>query len=130
MSTSLLYNAFGIIGYFHHSTSFIAGTIPVAIQDDRWRLRCPVCRSREVRNRGRQVRRFRTVPISRKAVYIDLAVQWIECTKCQVVRQVKVQFSDEHKRYTRAFERLLLDLSRQMTIQAVDRLFWGELGSG
>ena len=121
MSTSLLYHAFGIIGYFHQSTSFIAGAIIVAIRDDCWRLRCPVCRSREVRNRGKQVRRFRTVSIGRKAVYIDLAVQRVECIKCQTVRQVRIRFVDEHKRYTRAFERLVLDLSRQMTIQAVVR---------
>ena len=121
MSTSLLYHAFGIIGYFYQSTSYIAGAIIVAIQDDCWRLRCPVCRSRKVRSRGKQVRRFRTVPIGRKAVYIDLPVQRVECSKCQAVRQVKIRFADEHKRYTRAFERLVLDLSRQMTIQAVAR---------
>jgi len=37
------------------------------------------------------------------------------------VRQVKVRFADEKKRYTRAFARLVLDLSRYMTIQAVAR---------
>lgn len=38
-----------------------------------------------------------------------------------MIRQVKIRFAGEHKRYTRAFERLALDLSRQMTIQAVAR---------
>ena len=75
MSTSLLYHAFGIIGYFYQSTSYIAGAVIVAIRDDCWRLRCPVCRSRKVRSRGMQVRRFRTLPIGRKAVYIDLPVR-------------------------------------------------------
>jgi transposase len=121
MSTSLLYHAFGIIGYFYQSTSYIAGAVIVAIRDDYWRLRCPVCRSRKVRSRGMQVRRFRTLPIGRKAVYIDLPVQRVECSKCQAIRQVKIRFADEHKRYTRAFERLVLDLSKQMTIQAVAR---------
>jgi len=121
MSTSLLYHAFGIIGYFYQSTSYIAGAVIVAIWDDYWRLRCPVCRSRKVRSRGMQVRRFRTLPIGRKAVYIDLPVQRVECSKCQAIRQVKIRFADEHKRYTRAFERLVLDLSKQMTIQAVAR---------
>ena len=48
MSTSLLYHAFGIIGYFYQSTSYIAGAVIVAIRDDYWRLRCPVCQSRKV----------------------------------------------------------------------------------
>lgn len=121
MSTSLLYHAFGIIGYFYQSTSYIAGAVIVTIRDDYWRLRCPVCRSRKVRSRGMQVRRFRTLPIGRKAVYIDLPVQRVECSECQAIRQVKIRFAGEHKRYTRAFERLVLDLSRQMTIQAVAR---------
>ena len=42
MSTSLLYHAFGIVGYFYQSTRFIAGIIIVSIQEDKWRLRCPV----------------------------------------------------------------------------------------
>ncbi len=48
-----------------------------------------------------------------------MTVQRVECTKCQAVRQVKVPFVDKHKRYTRAFERLALDLSMHMTIKAV-----------
>ena len=36
-----------------------------------------------------------------------------------MVRQVKVRFAKAYKSYTRGFERLVLDLSRQMKIQAV-----------
>ena len=121
MSTSLLFHAFGIIGYFYQSTRYIAGAIIVAIQEDHWKLKCPVCRSREVTCRGKQVRRFRAVPIGRKAVFIDLPIQRVECSKCQTVRQVKIRFADEHKSYTRSFERLVLDLSKHMTIQSVAR---------
>jgi len=121
MSTSLLYHAFGVVGYIYQSTRFVAGEIDITVQEDKWRLRCPVCKSRDVRCRGKSIRRFRTVPIGRKAVFINLPVQRIECTLCQTIRQVKVRFANEHKRYTRAFERLVLDLSKQMTIQAVAR---------
>lgn len=121
MSTSLLYHAFGIVGYIYQSTRYIAGNIIVAIQEDRRKLRCPVCRRREVICRGKQTRCFQALPIGRKTVYIDLPVQRVECSKCQVVRQVKVRFADENKRYTHSFARLVLDLSRHMTIQAVAR---------
>ncbi|SFI99044.1 helix-turn-helix domain-containing protein [Nitrosomonas sp. Nm34] len=121
MSTSLLYHAFGIIGYFYQNTRYIANAIVVAIREDQWRLRCPICRSRKVLCRGKVIRRFRTIPIGQKAVYIDLPVQRVECCKCQAVRQVKVRFADERKGYTRAFERLVLELSRHMTIRAVAR---------
>ncbi|MBK9026187.1 MAG: transposase [Saprospiraceae bacterium] len=106
---------------FIEAPVLLLGVIIVAIQADHWRLRCPVCKSRKIHCRGKLVRRFRTVPVGQKAVYIDLPVQRVECTRCQAVRQVKIQFADEHKRYTRSFERLVLDLSRHMTIQAVAR---------
>ncbi|MBK6959028.1 MAG: hypothetical protein IPH22_12560 [Nitrosomonas sp.] len=48
MSTGLFYHALGIAGYFYQSTCFIAGVIVVVIQADHWRLRCPVCKSREI----------------------------------------------------------------------------------
>lgn len=121
MSTSLLYHAFGIIGYFYQNTRYIANAIVVAIREDQWRLRCPACRSRNVSCRGKVIRRFRTIPIGQKAVYIDLPVQRVECSKCQAVRQVKVRFADERKGYTRVFERLVWELSRHMTIRAVAR---------
>ena len=105
MSTSLLYHAFGIIGYFYQSTHYLAGAVIVAIKEDCWRLRCPVCRCRELTCRGQHVRRFRTVPIGRKAVFIDRPIQRVECLRCQAVRQVKVRFAKAHKSYTRAFER-------------------------
>ena len=121
MSTSLLYHAFGIIGYFYQNTRYIANAIMVAIREDQWRLRCPICRSRKVLCRGKVIRRFRTIPIGQKAVYIDLPVQRVQCSKCQAVRQVKVRFADERKGYTRVFERWVLELSRHMTIRAVAR---------
>ena len=121
MSTSLLYHAFGIIGYFYQNTRYIANAIMVAIREDQWRLRCPICRSRKVLCRGKVIRRFRTIPIGQKAVYIDLPVQRVQWSKCQAVRQVKVRFADERKGYTRVFERWVLELSRHMTIRAVAR---------
>ncbi len=71
--------------------------------------------------RGKSTRRFRTVPIGREAVFVDRPVKRLECSKCQTVHQVKIRFSDEHKRYTRSFERLVIDLSKQMTIQGMAR---------
>ncbi len=54
MNTSLLYHAFGIAGYIYQGTRYIAGAVIVAISDDRWKLRCPVCRNCEVTCRGKK----------------------------------------------------------------------------
>ncbi len=48
-----------------------------------------------------------------------MAVQRVQCHGCNVVRQVKVGFADENRRFIRQFERCVLDLSSHMTIQDV-----------
>jgi transposase len=48
-----------------------------------------------------------------------LAVPRVECRACAVVRQVKVGFAEENRRFIRQFERCVLDLSTHMTIQDV-----------
>jgi transposase len=49
-------------------------------------------------------------------VFIELAIQRIECLRCRIVRQVKLGFANARRSYTRAFERYVLELCRHMTI--------------
>ena len=119
MSTSLLYHAFSLRGCNYVRTRFEKGkTIFVAkIRRKIWR--CAVCNSRKLRSRGSHFRRLRSVPIGKKAVEIELDIPRVDCLYCRLVRQIKLDFVETRKSYTRAFERLALDLSRHMTIQAV-----------
>jgi transposase len=119
MSTSLLYHGFGIHGYQYVRTLFEKGSIVFRIARNAFTLRCPDCNSRIVRRRGTVVRRFRTIPIGSVPVFIELAIQRVECLSCKVVRQVKLSFSDRRRSYTRSFERYVLELCRHMTIQDV-----------
>ena len=66
-------------------------------------------------------RRFRTVPVGGKRVFVVLPVQRVECRSCGELRQDRVDFAQEKKRYTRAFERYALELLRHMTIKDVAR---------
>ncbi len=68
---------------------------------------------------GLTPRRFRSLPIGGKPVWIELPVQRLECHDCGKTRQAKVAFAEEGRSYTRAFERYVLDLSKHMTIKAV-----------
>ena len=116
MSTSLFYHGWGIVGYQYQRTVYVEGTVVFGIAQDPTTLKCPCCESGEVIRRGVSHRRFVTLPIGRKGVIIEFPVQRIECKVCGVVRQVKVGFADEMSRYTRAFERYVLDLSSHTTI--------------
>src|SRR6202790_5371752 len=119
MSTSLLYHAFGIVGYHYRSQQFHGGKVTFRIEQPRERLCCPQCGGQDVWVRGHAERTFRTVPIGAKPTFVTLDVARVWCPVCDGVRQVKIGFADPKKRYTRSFERYALDLSRHMTIKDV-----------
>ena len=119
MSTSLLYHAFGVRGYRYVKTEYVGGAVFVTIEQPRSSCGCSACGSDHVIGRGQNLRRFRTVPIGRKSVYLLLAVPRVECQDCGTVRQVKIGFADPRVSYTKAFERYALELSRYMTIKDV-----------
>jgi transposase len=66
--------------------------------------------------RGTVTRCFRTTPIGRKPVFIELPIQTVECRTCGTARQVDVGFADEWRSYTKAFERYVLELSMFATM--------------
>ena len=119
MSTSLLYHAFGIRGYEYTRTDYQNGHIIFTIHQDPRTCRCAACGSPKVHSRGRVERRFRSLPIGRRATFVDLPIPRVECQACGAVRQVEIPFADARRTYTGSFERYALELSRRMTIRDV-----------
>jgi transposase len=119
MSTSLLYHAFGLVGYHYVNQTFEGGKVTFRIEQPRERHRCSACGSAEVWDQGGSEREFHAVPIGAKPVVLKLKVARVMCFDCCKVRQVKLPFADPQKRYTRAFARYALELARYMTIQDV-----------
>ncbi len=119
MSTSLLYHAFGLVGYQYVSQSFQGGKVTFRIEQPRDRQRCAHCGSAELWNRGGIDRTFHSLPIGGKPTFVQFKVPRVLCFECGKVRQVKIGFAQPKKHYTRAFERYVLELSRHMTIQDV-----------
>ena len=121
MSTSLLYHGFGIRGYQYVKTAYEGGEVIFTVRQETDDLRCAACGSRRVIRRGYCRRRFRSIPIGSRPVQAVLDVPRVGCVDCGAVRQVPVEFADERRSYTKAFERYVLELSRRMTIQDVAR---------
>ena len=66
------------------------------------------------------MRRFKSTPIGRKAVFIVVIVQRVLCLACGVLRQVKVGFADErHSLYQGYLNGYALELFKHMTIKDV-----------
>jgi transposase len=121
MSTSLLYHAFAIRGYEYVRTEYQGGTVVFSIQQAPKTFQCEACGSRDVRPGGRVERRFRSLPIGSRPTVVALPIPRVACQACGVVRQVKLDFADPRRTYTKAFERYALELSRSMTILDVAR---------
>lgn len=119
MSTSLLYHAFGVKGYRYVRTLYENGAVVFVIEQPRENYRCSHCGSDEVTSRGRNLRRFRGVPIGGKSVFLEFAVPRLHCWSCHHTRQAKLLFAEPKKHYTRALARYVLELSQGMTLQDV-----------
>ena len=119
MSTSLLYQGFGVRGYHYLRTEYVGGEIVFWVDQDRRHWRCSACGSWKVTPKGRNVREFRSVPIGQRPVKIGFAVPRVRCFDCGKIRQVRIAFADSRRTYTRTFERYVLELSRQMTIRDI-----------
>lgn len=119
MSTSLLYHAFGIIGYRYIRTSYKEGDIIFTIKRNDFNIRCPVCKSKDIIRHGTLTRWLHSLPIGRKSTYIKTEIPRIECRECGIIRQADIGFADTRYTYTRALGRYVLDLARHMTISDV-----------
>ncbi len=119
MSTSLLYHRFGIRGYRYVRTEYPKGETRITITQERDNFCCATCGSYNVHPRGGKTRTFRTIPIGLSSVEIVFFVPRVDCENCGELRQVKIQFADPRKSYSRCFERYVLGLSKVMTIQDV-----------
>lgn len=116
MSTSLIYHAFGIRGYVHERSEFVGGEVHFTIAQPAERLRCAVCRSRNVVRRGGRERCFRGLPIGQRRVWIILKVPRLECRACGALRQAEVPFAPGQHGFTKRFARYVLDLSGSMSM--------------
>jgi len=119
MSTSLLYNVFGIRGYDYRRTDYHEGAACFTVEQPREKYRCSECGSAAVHAQGHKERCLRSLPIGGKPTFVLVEVARVLCLDCELSRQVKVPFADPRRTYTHAFERYALELSRFGTIQDV-----------
>lgn len=115
MSGSWLYQAFGVRGYEYVGTKFEHGEMIVQVGQTRESLRCSACGAEHVHVKSHKTRRFRTLPVGHKAVWIELPIAKVWCQECLATRQVEVTFAKPKKHYTKAFARFVVELSGFMT---------------
>lgn len=121
MSTSLLYHAFCIKDYIYSKTEYKKDKVIITTAHNPGSLKCPGCGSKEITLRGRKKGFFRTVPIRKKMVFIQLRIQRVMGHSYGKVRQVAIGFADPLLSYTISFDRYANDFSQHMSILDVAR---------
>lgn len=122
MSTrSELYHCFGLGVVEVLGTSFVGGATIFRCRHPEDRICCAACQSTDVILRGTTVRRFRLVPIGSRPVWLEFIIQRVKCRCCGALRQERLSFAAPYRRYTKAFARYVLELSRIGTIRDVAR---------
>lgn len=119
MSTSLLYHGWSIRGYQYRRTRYENGTIVFDVEPSEKKVCCSRCGTQDVVRQGTVTRRWRTLPIGGRSVFVQLDVPRVRCSQCKVTRQIKIDFADERVHHCKAFTRYVLELSQHMSIQDV-----------
>jgi len=119
MSASLLYHAFGAAHYHYVKSEYCGGEIRLHLAKNPEKQRCIVCRSRRIIRQGKRMYPIRSVPIGSKSVWVCLHLHQLECKECGGRRQESRGIADPRKSYTRQLARLVLDLTKVMTLHDV-----------
>lgn len=94
---SLLYHGFGLKDIEYLKTDYEGGEVIFHIRTKGDKLYCSSCGSSNVIRKGKLSRRFKTVGIGLKPVYLQVEIQRLLCKDCKVIRQEKLKFADEKK---------------------------------
>lgn len=121
MSTSLLYHAFGLRGYDYVHTKYEEGAVNFRVKPKPDLVICPLCRNRKIKRRGCFERKLRLPSAGSKVVNVLIKVPRIECLACGGLRLMELKIAEARRSYTKAFERLVLEFSRLMTLKDVAR---------
>jgi len=121
MSSHLIYLALGLHGYKYKKTFCKKGKIFLYVEKKPDKLQCPCCGNSQINLKGKITRQFKTLPIGSKPVVLVVEIQRIHCKRCNVIRQVHLNFADVKKTYTRALARYILELLEMTTINDVAR---------
>ncbi len=122
MSTSLLYHTWNLRDIVYRATRYENGGTHFHVSLARDTLRCPACDSRDVQTAGCPVRVFRTLPVGKRPIELHVSIPRLLCLRCGKTRQPNLTFADPRKRYTKALERYVHDLTEHRTILDVTHL--------
>jgi len=123
MQTSDIYHTQGIKGFEVKSTKFSSEVTVRLHQSSKNPQECSVCQSTDVRVREVGLRKIRGLPCGNKKVCFEVSVFRLDCNKCESHCREVIPFVSKWARQTKAVERSVIDLRREMSIKATAEFF-------
>ena len=132
MSISLFQHTQGIVGFQHHRNEYLAGKLIAHIKQKDDKLQCPSCRSKNITATPMEkIKKIQVLPMGKLQCEMFVEMHRIRCHDCKDFRMEKLPFtSSSHARISRAVERSIIDMRREMSIKAVAEflgLHWGTI---
>lgn len=118
-SHPVLYPFFRAPGLILERAVETPNAIVICARMDKVCLACPKCSGSAIVKAGTVERMFHHGIANATPVKLRVAVQRVRCADCRCVRQADLGFAEPDARHTRAFEQLVLRLSKHMTLSAL-----------
>jgi transposase len=128
MSTSLIYHAFGAVGYQYLKTEYREGVVRFHMEKNPGHQRCAVCGSADVIRKGQDIREIRTLPLGKRPIFLVLHLHRLYCKACEALQQEPILLADPKKHWAKALGRYIVDLLRHSTVKDVAKhlgMSWG-----
>lgn len=124
MSTSLLYHTQGIRGYQHQCYEFSGQTVFQYVSRKPGTFTCSSCKSFNVTATATGEREIKLLPVGSHNLILKVKMHRLRCKDCQAYRMEELPFTPgPHCRHSKAFERTVLELRREMSIKAIATYF-------
>lgn len=127
MSTTLLYQAFGIREFKCVSTSNKCGITYFKLERKTYQYRCSECSSKRTIKAGQVERSIRLLPVGSRQVFGVFKLQVFRCKDCGATRQETIKGVASRKSYCKRLAALVVQLGASMAISEIAlylKLYW------
>lgn len=119
MSASLLYHTNQIEDVQVKNTEYFSEKMVFEVCYKPSMVPCPCCGWNESSSKGTKTRTLRMAPLGNKKAFLSVEIHRLKCINCNHVWWPPLPFARAKKRYTKSFERYVIELMRFATIEHV-----------
>jgi len=119
MSISLLYHTNQITNIQENKTEYSSDKVVFHVHYNPKEELCPCCESKEYSLKGIKLRKLKLPPVGDKLAFLLVKLNRLKCLECDQIWWPSLPFARAKKRFTKSFERFVIELMKFATIDHV-----------